>query len=296
MSSIYSAGKVSITPRGQYSPTTKYERLDLVSNQGSSYLYINPEPATGVGLNNSAYWMEIGKKGDTGLKGDTGEGVPSGGNAGQILAKTSNDNYSTQWIDDVIPSNPNILHNWDWRNPINQRSVTSFNREYGIDRWIASNNKEVTITESGLVILNGGWIIQRLENRLINKTVTVSARTTDGNITSGTGVFPTAVNGRTDINKGRFNFILYCRANFDEIVITPQVQDETIEAVKLELGSVSTLHLDPPMDWAVELPKCQRFYQLRSSNNIQSVDMRPTMRIANPTISGTGPYAYIADI
>jgi hypothetical protein len=33
-----------------------------------------------------------------------------------------------------------------------------------------------------------------------------------------------------------------------------------IEMVKLELGTVSTLHLDPPMDHAVELPKCQRFY------------------------------------
>jgi hypothetical protein len=90
--------------------------------------------------------------------------------------------------------------------------------------------------------------------------VTVSVRTTDGIITSGTGIFPSTVNGRTDINIGRFNFILFCRSLYDEIVITPQTQDETVEAVKAEIDSNSTLHLDPPMDWAVEMPKCLRFF------------------------------------
>lgn len=177
------------------------------------------------------------------------------GAGGSIGVKTKQEAASLIGV-----SNPNILHNWDWRNPINQRSVTSFNREYGIDRWFADNSKEVTITESGLVILNGGWILQRLENRLGNKTVTVSVRTTDGIITSGTGIFPSTVNGRTDINRGRFNFILFCRSLYDEIVITPQTQDETVEAVKAEIDSNSTLHLDPPMDWAVEMPKCLRFF------------------------------------
>ena len=177
------------------------------------------------------------------------------GAGGSIGVKTKQEAASLIGV-----SNPNILHNWDFRNPINQRSVTSFNMEYGIDRWFAANYKAVTITESGLVILNGGWIFQRLENRLGNKTVTVSVRTTDGNITSGTGIFPSTVNGRTDINRGRFNFILFCRSLYDEIVITPQTQDETVEAVKAEIDSNSTLHLDPPMDWAVEMPKCLRFF------------------------------------
>ena len=35
----------------------------------------------------------------------------------------------------------------------------------------------------------------------------------------------------------------------------------TIRAVKLELGSVSTLHLDTAPNYATELAKCQRYYQ-----------------------------------
>jgi len=213
------------------------------------------------------------------------------GAGGSIGVKTKQEAASLIGV-----SNPNILHNWDFRNPINQRSVTSFNREYGIDRWIANNYREVTITESGLVILYGGWICQRLENRLGNKTVTVSVRTTDGIITSGTGIFPSTVNGRTDINRGRFNFILFCRSLYDEIVITPQTQDETVEAVKAEIDSNSTLHLDPPMDWAVEMPKCLRFfvnlkqkpilygYRNTSTGTVFYLPLSVPMRI-NPTFS-----------
>ena len=43
-----------------------------------------------------------GAKGDTGAagaKGDTGAGVPTGGTTGQVLAKNSNTNYDTHWVD-----------------------------------------------------------------------------------------------------------------------------------------------------------------------------------------------------
>jgi hypothetical protein len=44
----------------------------------------------------------IGNKGDigpTGPKGDTGPGVPAGGLSGQILRKTSDSDYATEWVD-----------------------------------------------------------------------------------------------------------------------------------------------------------------------------------------------------
>lgn len=40
-----------------------------------------------------------GATGATGPQGATGEGVPNGGSTGQILAKNSNDNFDTVWID-----------------------------------------------------------------------------------------------------------------------------------------------------------------------------------------------------
>ena len=48
----------------------------------------------GVGLQGPA-----GATGATGPQGDPGEGVPSGGTTGQLLAKNSNTNYDTEWID-----------------------------------------------------------------------------------------------------------------------------------------------------------------------------------------------------
>lgn len=41
----------------------------------------------------------IGAKGDTGATGPAGVGVPTGGTAGQVLAKNSATNYDTTWID-----------------------------------------------------------------------------------------------------------------------------------------------------------------------------------------------------
>lgn len=45
------------------------------------------------------FWITNGAKGEKGNKGDTGEGVVSGGTTGQILAKKSNTDYDTEWID-----------------------------------------------------------------------------------------------------------------------------------------------------------------------------------------------------
>lgn len=38
-------------------------------------------------------------KGEQGMQGESGIGVPPGGTAGQVLAKATNDNYNTHWVD-----------------------------------------------------------------------------------------------------------------------------------------------------------------------------------------------------
>jgi len=48
--------------------------------------------------------MTIGRRGLKGDKGDAGQGVPSGGTTGQVLAKSSNSNYATQWVNGSLPS------------------------------------------------------------------------------------------------------------------------------------------------------------------------------------------------
>lgn len=62
-------GKATIIPKGAYSALVEYARLNLVTDSGNSYLYINPTPSTGVPLTDTSHWQQIAEKGD---KGDTG--------------------------------------------------------------------------------------------------------------------------------------------------------------------------------------------------------------------------------
>lgn len=62
-------GKAGVRPRSAWSSGTAYEKNDIVSYQGSSYISLQAVPA-GTAITNTAYWMQIAAKGD---KGNTGE-------------------------------------------------------------------------------------------------------------------------------------------------------------------------------------------------------------------------------
>ena len=76
-------GKVTVTPKGAWSNSTAYTQLDIVSNNGSSYLAIQNVPS-GTALSNTSYWLCLAQKGD---KGNTGEIVSA--------SATVNNNYGT---------------------------------------------------------------------------------------------------------------------------------------------------------------------------------------------------------
>ena len=50
-----------------------------------------------------------GDKGDPGAQGPAGEGVPTGGTAGQVLTKVDGTNYNTQWSTLTIPSGAQLM-------------------------------------------------------------------------------------------------------------------------------------------------------------------------------------------
>lgn len=108
---------------------------------------------------------------------------------------------------------PNLLDNWYFINPVNQREQTSYsNAGYTIDRWkLTSGSAEVV---SGGITLNG-TLVQILEAS-IGQTVTASALLSDG-----TMITPTY----NDTTK----------------TFTMTATGQTIKAVKLELGSGQTL-------------------------------------------------------
>lgn len=58
-------GRVSIVPKGVWNSNNTYTKLDLVSNNGSSYIAKQDVPIN-ININNENYWKLIAEKGDTG--------------------------------------------------------------------------------------------------------------------------------------------------------------------------------------------------------------------------------------
>lgn len=78
-------GKVSIVPRGNYTPENSYRALDIVTHDGSAYLVLKDctgvTPATGEFYQLLSQRGPQGEKGEPGPKGDTGAKGASGSNA-----------------------------------------------------------------------------------------------------------------------------------------------------------------------------------------------------------------------
>ena len=67
MAQTKNLGKVALTPRGVYSPGSSYEKLDIVTYSGSSWLAL--QDVQGVTPTSGVYWMQLTSKGDTGATG-----------------------------------------------------------------------------------------------------------------------------------------------------------------------------------------------------------------------------------
>ncbi len=184
---------------------------------------------------------------------------------------------------EVGVSNRNILHNWDFRNPINQREKSGAINTVGyfFDRWILKSGT-VTIQDGSLLMGQNSEIEQRIESKaLAGKTVTFSLLDTNGNIVYASGTFPVSV-GMVEVTVTGFGTITLGNATGYMYIYAKNTQTSfELAALKLELGSVSTLAYDPPMDNASELLKCQRyFFKLGTTN-------RPYARFPNAVAVNT---------
>ncbi len=240
-------------------------------------------------------------------------------------------------------NNPNLLINWYLKDPINQRGQNVYTAAgYTIDMlYNRTTNTKLSLTDKGLKIevttAPGGsknqFVSQRLENykELLGKTVTLSWLVTEAQCSgSGLRCYLTASNGVGLNSQSVGGDVVYVKApglysitatlppsiDYSGINAAFLMHDNsaigdyvTVEAWKLELGSVSTLaHRegdawvlnDPPPDPAVELAKCQRYqinlatkasYQIfgigRAASATSATISAPlpvTMRIATPAL------------
>ena len=236
-----------------------------------------------------------GKQGIQGPEGPQGPVGPAGPQGEPGPAYTAGENISISGsviATKVFPCNPNLLDNWYFGNPVNQRgaSGTISRLGYFFDRWKLVSGS-VTINSGGIVL--NGTIAQVLEYA-VGQTVTATVLTPDG-VTDVTPVYD-------DETK----------------TFTITTQGKTIRAVKLELGSQQTLaHQDADGNWVLnEIPKvgeqlaaCQRYYQrLKASSGYMRfgisqpytdtaagvfILLQGEMRTA-PTMSSGGNFALFA--
>ena len=203
----------------------------------------------------------------------------------------------------VLNPNKNLLDNAWFEAPylVNQRGQSSYTAGYCVDRWSAGGTFDVALRKFTATSAYGR-IYQPVDNAftLSGKTVTLSADVVNGSstciliITQFTSAGPKDFG--FDIPPG-FSGIISVTATLDQAVskLSADVAVNTagnsvvINKAKLELGSVSTLHLDtPPSPAEQELNRqvCNLYYRLWTSeagraNALTEVNL---MRLYTPTL------------
>lgn len=161
----------------------------------------------------------------------------------------------------------NLLHNWDFRNPVNQRGASSYTayNAYTIDRWRIemSGNGLVNIVSGGLQLQQTtGWVLigQPLENpeKYINIELTLSA-IIGGTLFSHTFNLTTAITNYTYALNSDWTFSISNQTGRVALMYFG-TGSPVVSRTKLELGAISTLTNDPPADFGEQLAVCQRYY------------------------------------
>lgn len=213
-------------------------------------------------------------------------------------------------------SNRNLLDN-AWFT-VNQRGFvsTSNSGEYTVDRWrssIASGASGTISLSNGIMTISSTsgniYLVQRATlddlNALIGKKLTVSLLLSDDTIISGTGVYS---GGTLAYINNADVFVYTSAATGTNGLVNIQVNSGksiAIKAIKLELGSISTLAMDTAPNYAEELLKCQRYFVRFKANRIisftayaQSTNVRanvflPTAMRTLPTVTQAGTWEWI---
>ena len=181
-------------------------------------------------------------------------------------------------------SNPNLLDNWYFGRPVNQRGKTEYTgNSYYIDRWRSwdGDSSSLSVVSGGIKI--AGTLYQYLEpvvfEELWGKTVAISLLLADGTLYTDSFVLKKAdwysvhinAHGLNSIQLGISNDDFENRNNnfFRVRPATVGTLSDTILAAKLELGSTQTLAhregdkwvLNEIPDYGEQLRRCQRYYR-----------------------------------
>lgn len=204
-------------------------------------------------------------------------------------SKTENDTLLKKKSDADKVVNPNLLDNWYFGNPVNQRGQTSYTGdEYGIDRWYASSLASITLESDGVLLIkrgNGTPVINTLleKERFVNGYHTISVcYYVDNKLKLSKNTFYLTVGDTIDTDNVNVSSSWY----LDFYASSQDVSNGIYKlrfynpsgaigdscklvAIKLELGTTQTLaHQDENGNWVLneipdygeQLARCQRYF------------------------------------
>lgn len=208
-------------------------------------------------------------------------------------------------------SNPNLLINGYFKNPVNQRGKSEYDipsgvKKYTIDRWCETLGGTITLTDEGIQYKRNtegkrGAFCQPFENNLPYGTYTLSFKK-DGEIFSFTHYLGDYLTTNSEDDLLRFETEQlqgYVTVKGVEISIKIDCDDTILlEWAKLEIGDKATPFV--PRPYAEELALCQRYflggeivgqcYSLMTNTVRFSFPTPVTMRVA-PTLVNAELYS-----
>ena len=167
-------------------------------------------------------------------------------------------------------SNPNLLINWDFRDPVNRNGLEQYPKGVNLDRWICDG--EVTLNDGYITVGSNFYQIipEQEASQYLGKQVTLSVLYHNGTLESGTITFPSAFPDTTQgINvPGTTNLAIALYANKRIQIFRLNGGPHEVVALKTELGAHQTLAwqneegawelIDPP-DYALQYALCCQY-------------------------------------
>lgn len=170
-------------------------------------------------------------------------------------------------------SNPNLLINSDFRNPVNQRGKTVYEEQterYGIDRWLIYNGIKEEVHYDFITLKNTvnftSYFGQKFEFPLYNYSsyvITLDVGTLVGNINVTIGNQTETTNSHTLVSGVNVFYIqpYEMTSSMDQLMLTLEPGAEVnLGYIKLEQGSIATPFAS--RSYGEELLLCKRFYQV----------------------------------
>ena len=167
--------------------------------------------------------------------------------------------------------NPNLLDNWYFGRPVNQRGQTEYSGDkYTVDRWHLTSDGVLTVADEG-IRLTSGALFEPLEYELSSflkgKTVTYSFFFADNTLVTKSAVIPSTWGNWDDLIE--IGGIQLIGLESGKRIWARYSSTTTAVAAKLELGDTQTLAhkengvwvLNEIPDFGEQLRRCQRYYR-----------------------------------